>query len=239
MQGIQFDARQFQWISASTKTTGICFVRKDTGVSTIEQLVSSGKELSAVAVGKGTLDYTFPAVLNGVLGTKFKLVTGYGGSGEAQAAWEKGEGDVFCGGSDNLVTRQRRLVEGNDAPGKVFIQSGLKSPDLSDPIMAGVPSALDLAKDEQGKQTLAALNVTLSILRPLTMAPEVPKDRVEAWRAAVYQTYRDPQFVEDAKQAYPNYSPDGTSSGAEVVQIVESLLKLPAPVLNVLKDLIG
>lgn len=239
VEGIQFDAKKFNWIGAPTKSTGICFARKDSGVTSVEQLLASNKELPTVAVGKGTLDYSLPAAVNGVLAPRFKLVTGYAGSGEAQAAWEKGEGDVFCGGADNLLTRQRRLVEGPDALGKVLFHSGLKTPELNDPIMQGVPSLLDLAKDEQGKQLIMALNVTLEILRPLAMAPEVPRDRVEAWRAAVAAAYRDAEFAADAKQAYPLFSVEITSTGAEVENIVDQLFALPKPVLDRMKELIS
>jgi hypothetical protein len=71
------------------------------------------------------------------------------------------------------------------------------------------------------------------------MAPEVPPDRVNAWRAAVAATYRDAEFAVDAKQAYPLYTVEITSTGAEVESVVKSLFALPKPVLDRMKELIG
>ncbi|HEX3244327.1 MAG TPA: hypothetical protein VHX16_02880 [Chloroflexota bacterium] len=236
-EGIQFDSAKFNWLGANTKTAGICMVRKDSGINSIADAQGS-RQINTPSTGRGSSANDFPAVLNGVLDTKFKLILGYQGYPEAQAAFEKNEGEALCGTVDVLVTRQRRLVEGSDAIANVLIHSGAGGPDMQDPIMRGVPNAMDLVKNEEGKQLLQALNVPMQMIRPLAVAPEVPADRVTALRYSLAQVFRDPEFDADIKTISPTYTLESTSTGEEVENIVKSLFNLPAPVLTKLKELL-
>ena len=53
-----------------------------------------------------------PRILNALAGTKFKIVTGYKGTGETKIAWERGEVDVMTMGWDFIIAALRRPDQG-------------------------------------------------------------------------------------------------------------------------------
>ena len=64
-------------------------VTKAAGVNSIEE--ATRKEVIVGATGKGAITYSFPAMLNDFLGTKFKIVVGYQGGNAINLAMERGE----------------------------------------------------------------------------------------------------------------------------------------------------
>lgn len=84
-----YDPAKFNYLGSSNKETFICVARGDSGVRRGEDL--RGRELvigSTAAVGT-TRDY--PSLLNNVLGTKLRLVSGYPGTTEIFLAIERAE----------------------------------------------------------------------------------------------------------------------------------------------------
>jgi tripartite-type tricarboxylate transporter receptor subunit TctC len=235
--GIQFESTKFNWIGSPLKTNALCMVRKDTGITDIRQLMS-GREVIAVATGKGSLDYNGPSVMNLTLGTNFKLVTGYSSGPETQTALEKGEGQLLCTGVDVLLARQLRLVEGPDAIANLLVHGGVDSPDMNHPLLRPVPSMLDLAPNEEARIVIQAMNAPLRMSRPVAAPPGVPAARVAALRRALQATYADPAFIEVARQAAPTYSVEGTTTGEEMDKLVQELFSLPPAVVQKLKILL-
>src|SRR5258705_12220335 len=72
--GAQYDANRFSWIGSMTTSPLTFTTWHTTGVRTIEE--ARQKELAGAASNKGALTYTFPRMLNEVLGTKLKIVFG-------------------------------------------------------------------------------------------------------------------------------------------------------------------
>jgi hypothetical protein len=65
----------------------------------------------------------------------------------------------------------------------------------------GVPFFLDLMPDGEEKQAQLLTQSVQFYGRPFAMAPEAPKDRVDAVRKAFAATINDDAFVSDAKRA--------------------------------------
>ena len=57
------------------------------------------QELVVGATGPSGDTYQFPNITNGVLGTKFKIITGYPGGNDVDLAMERGEVAGRCGWS--------------------------------------------------------------------------------------------------------------------------------------------
>jgi tripartite-type tricarboxylate transporter receptor subunit TctC len=233
--GIEFDAAKFQWLGSTGKTSSMCMIRKDSGITSIQQLISSGKEIPTSTSGRGTQAYDFPALLNVVLGTKFKLISGYTSGPETQVAFEKGEVDGFCTSATVYLLRQRPLVEGASGFASLLVHSGSGSRDTSDPALAGVPSAMEIA-DPLGKQALQAYNGPLQMAFPILTGPAVPAERVAALRRAFETMYKDPDFINDAHRFEPGFGPQTSNTGDEVTRLVQGILNTPAPVLDKLRE---
>src|SRR5260370_7591187 len=84
--GVQFDARKFFWVGNTTSTPNVTVSWHTSGITSIEQVKT--KQLIVGAPG-GTAGVIYVTVMNGLIGTKFKLVTGYPGGNEVNLALER------------------------------------------------------------------------------------------------------------------------------------------------------
>src|SRR5437867_1117049 len=75
-----YDMSSFTWIGAITKDIGLCIAWGATPFKTIDDVKK--KQMVVAGTGAGSETDTWLVVLNDVLGTKLKLVSGYGGSEE-------------------------------------------------------------------------------------------------------------------------------------------------------------
>src|SRR5882672_4289048 len=89
--GIQFDAQKFNWIGNTVVVNNIMVLWAETGVRTIEE--ARQKQLAIGATGASSPSVLYPQVSNNLLGTKFKIVSGYPGGGDINIALERREVD--------------------------------------------------------------------------------------------------------------------------------------------------
>jgi tripartite-type tricarboxylate transporter receptor subunit TctC len=214
LSGVEFDARQFNWIGNTTDTPNVITVWAASGVRTVED--AKRKELSIAATGVGTGAYYYPVAANEVAGTKFRLVPGYPGGNEMNMAMERGEVDGR--GSNSWAAwkstrpqwlEQKKIVN--------LVQIGLKR----HPELADVPLLLELATNDLDRRTMALISAETAIARAIATAPGVPEDRVQAFRRAFDATMKDAQFLKEAEQQNFDISP---APGEEVQKIVADIL---------------
>src|SRR5215469_8436072 len=74
-----YDMSSFTWIGAITKDIGLCISWGPTQFKTIDDVKT--QQMIVAGTGAGSETDTWPIILNDVLGTKFKLVTGRGQPG--------------------------------------------------------------------------------------------------------------------------------------------------------------
>lgn len=234
-EGIQFDAARFNWLGAAIKGAYVCAGRTDAGFNSIEDLMK-GVPLSLGSTGLGTSSYAVPSVLNATLGTKIKLVPGYADFTKVKLAIEGKEVDGACGGWDGVVQSFGDLLEGDKPTLKTFISLGSLTPDAAaQPALKAVPVAETLAKTDEARELIRAVNVPAQMNKPFAVAPEVPRERVEALRRAVAQAFADAQFLAEAKQSqlFVNFNP-----GQEVERVVREVVSMPAATREKLKAMV-
>lgn len=226
--GVAFDARRFIWIGTTTATPNVVNAWYTSPVRTIEDVKSH--EL-VVGAPMGTVGAVYPELMNKLVGTKFKVVTGYPGGNEVNIAMERGEVD---GRGSNAWASWKSTKPQWVAEKKivVLVQVGLKrAPDLPD-----VPLLLELAKNEDDRQVLTFISADTAIARSLVTAPDVPADRVALLRSAFDATMKDPDFLAEAAKSGMDISP---LPGAEAQTIADSIVNTPAAVVDRAKMLIG
>ncbi len=91
----KFDSSKFTWIGSANNEVSVCVSWAATGIKTFQELKTRGMIVGGT--GEGADTDTFPKVLNNVLDTKLKLVTGYPGGTDVLFAMEKGELEGRCG----------------------------------------------------------------------------------------------------------------------------------------------
>jgi len=90
-EGVQYDANRFFWLGSMSTSPVTLAVWHTAGVQTIDD--ARKKEIVVAASNKGAITYTFPRMLNELLGTRFKIVSGYQGNSTMTVAMERGEVD--------------------------------------------------------------------------------------------------------------------------------------------------
>ena len=143
------------------------------------------KELIVGASAPGSATWDFPFLTNALLGTKFKIVTGYRGATEVKLAMERGEVEANAA----LAWGSAKASYGDwlrDKKLRVVAQYGAqKAHDLPDvPLMPE-------AKAEADRQTLDILYARSEYGRPFFLPPGVPAERATALRRAFAATMQD------------------------------------------------
>ena len=218
-KGAQFRADKFTWIGSANNEVSVCVAWKTSGINKLEDVLA--KELIVGGTGQAADTDQFPRVLNGVLGTKFKIVTGYPGGNDVTLAMERGEVKGRCGWSwSSVLSTHKRWIE--DKSITVLVQLSLnKHPDLPD-----VPLVMDFAKTEDQQQMFKLIFSRQVMGRPYLAPPDVPKDRAEALRKAFMDTMKDDEFLADAEKSQLEITP---VDGAEVEKLVRELYQTPKP----------
>ena len=214
----QFDGNKFNWIGSANDEVSVCVSwNKPGNVTKFEELYT--KQLTVGGTGAAADTDQFPRILNNVLGTKMKIVTGYPGGNDVNLALERGEVDGRCGWSWSSVesTRANWLKEKKI---NILIQLALqKHPDLPD-----VPLITEQAKNEEQKQILTLIFARQALGRPYLAPPGIPQDRVDALRKAFMDTLKDPEFLAEAEKAQLEITP---VSGEAVQKLVADVYKTP------------
>ncbi|MDP2356993.1 MAG: hypothetical protein Q8M31_13155 [Beijerinckiaceae bacterium] len=215
LEVIRFDVGKFQWIGSISPTVETMTAWHTAGVTTIEQ--AREKEVVAGASGKGAITYSFPAMLNEFLGTKFKIVAGYQGGNAINLAMERGEVQARNNTwSSWKVTKPDWLKNGDI---KILVYAGPKPKDLP-----GVPSVTELMKNEDERRIVDLIVSGTELGRPLAFAGGVPADRVAALRKAFMETMKDPEFMKEAAKLQIEIEP---VSGEHMQKVVENVLATP------------
>jgi hypothetical protein len=218
----QFDATRFNWLGSTNDEVSICVAWHTTGVERYQQALE--RELVVGASGLGADTYQFPKIANGVLATRFKIVTGYPGGNDIDLAMERQEVQGRCGWSWSSV----KATHPTWLPEKKFnilFQMGLtKHPELAD-----VPLIMDLAKTDDERAILKLIFGRQVMAWPFTTPPGVPQERVEALRKAFTATMEDKDFLADAAKAKFEIR---AVSGETIQALVQDIYATPAAVVK-------
>lgn len=189
----KFDPRQMGWIGSIGKQTGTCLTWYNAPVKTIEQ--ARTQEVLVGATGDGSTPTTFPKLLNAMIGTKFKVITGYTTPG-MRLAVESGEIQGICGVAweTHMASVPNWIL---DRKVNFLLQLGLKE----SPHLPGVPLAIDLIKDPSDREVFELLGIPQEFGRPIVAPPGVPADRLAALRTAFDETVKDKDYLADADRA--------------------------------------
>jgi tripartite-type tricarboxylate transporter receptor subunit TctC len=189
MTGVQFDAPKFNWLGSVAPTAETLTTWKTAPAKTIED----AKKIETIigSVGSSGITLSFPMMLNDLLGTKFKMVMGYTGSGALDLAMQRGEVQGRANSWTSLKAAKPDWIANKEV--NILVHSGPKSSDLKE-----VPALNDLVTDATDKQVVDIVTAGDSLGHPFATSPGVPPERVTALRQAFADMLKDPDFLKDA-----------------------------------------
>jgi tripartite-type tricarboxylate transporter receptor subunit TctC len=220
--GAKYEAAKLQWLGSMANSNGMVYTWHTSGIKTLED--AKQKEVLVGAVGVQSDSVIFPNLINEMVGTKFKPITGYGGTTQIHLAMERGE-VMGRGGSTwaSLKTANASWIKENKI--NLLIQVGFtKEPDLPQ-----VPLLLDLVKGDEAIGVVSVVSLPTAIGYGHWLAPGVPKDRIAALRTAYAAVLKDPEFVKETQKTRMDVR---AQTGAEVESLVQQVTKTPKNVLD-------
>lgn len=216
-KGVQFDTLKFGWLGSLNEQVGIVVALKKSGLAKIEDAMS--KQFIAGASGSGSSTNLNTHVLNSFIGTKFKVIVGYGGSNDITLAMERGEVDAITGWSwDSIKASKPDWVNNPD------VNIVLQIADEPHPEIKQIPLLYKYVKSEQDKRTLQLIFAHQLLGRPFTLPPDVPKDRLMAMRKALADTAKDPDFLAQADKSKVEIS---YVSAERIEQHLKNIFSMP------------
>jgi tripartite-type tricarboxylate transporter receptor subunit TctC len=216
----QYDASKFTWIGSANDEVSVCVAWHTSGVARFEEALA--KELTVGSTGVADDTYQFPRLVNNVLGTKFKIITGYPGGNDVSLALERGEVGGRCGWSWSSVKSIRASWIAEKKLNLLMQFSLAKHPDLPH-----VPLIMDLARTDVERQMFRLIFARQTMGRPYQGPPGVPADRLGALQQAFMDTMKDRDFLAEADKAQFEITP---VSGAAIEKLVAEAHKTPPEV---------
>lgn len=225
---VQHDPSKLIYLGNANNEVFLCLSRNDAPVKRFQDAFSRELVLGATSEGGSTRD--FPAMLNNLLGTRFKIVTGYPGSNEIMLALERNEVQGTCGvGWSSVAPQRARLLDSGLS--HVLVQLATTGhPELD---RMGVPLAIDFAKSNDARQAMELVYSQLIFGRPYILPPGVPADRVAALRRAFMAALTDKESIAEARSMQLDLDP---LSGEAVQAAVAKAYAMPAHIVELARQ---
>jgi tripartite-type tricarboxylate transporter receptor subunit TctC len=219
IEAARFDPTKYLWLGSMNNEVSVCVSWHTSGVTKYEQLLQ--QELVVGGTGPSADTDQFPRITNAVLGTKFRIISGYPGGNDISLAMERGEVGGRCGWSWSSVI-STRMNWFKEKKIHVLMQLALdKHDDLPD-----VPLVVDLAKTDEQRAILRVIFARQALGRPFMGPPGVPQDRAAALQKAFMDTMKDKAFLAEADKAQLEITPLNGDAVRKI--IVEAAATNPA-----------
>lgn len=216
---VKFKTTEFTWLGRVFGQNSTLGVRRDSGVKTLQDLMN--KQVIVASSGKGSPTFLIPSMLNALLGTKLKIVTGYRGSRKMQLAMEQGEVQGIALGWTAWDSAKGDWFKGGDTSYAIaLVQSGFSRQKG----IEHVPMVRDFLRNDADKQVAQMLASASVIGRGLVLPPMAPRKLVKPLRAAFAAITKDKAFIKDAYKRGLLVNP---LTGEQIQKVVNDLMSLP------------
>src|SRR4051794_33870182 len=187
---LRADAIKFNWIGRIISNSAVLYAWHKAPAQKIQDAFT--RELIVAADGAASrLNWD---VLNKVVGTKLKIISGYPGTAESRIAMERGEVDAMSQPWPIIKNELAQWLAEKKIT--LLVQTGAdKHPDIP-----RVPNMIDLAKNDEDAQLLKLFSSPSTIGRAVVAPPGLPPARVAELRRAFMETLSDPALRVDLER---------------------------------------
>ena len=221
---LRHDPAKFEFVGSANSEVDMCWARADSGHAGFADVMTKELVVGASADGGATREQ--PAMLNALLGARFRVVSGYPGTREILMAIEMGEVSGVCGLSYSaMLLQQPRWLDNGFI--RMLSQNHLRG--LPKANALGVPKSIDFATTPEARAVMELVYAQQVFGRPFVMAPGNPPARVELLREAFMRALADPDLVADATKLKLEVNP---VSGEELRALARRIYATPPDVVR-------
>jgi tripartite-type tricarboxylate transporter receptor subunit TctC len=197
-KGIRFDALRFGWVGAPGKGWPTCMVMGFTGLKTLDDVLKSGDKLRFGGTRAGASSDDLPKLMNALMGTNLRVISGYKGTGPIRVALQRREINALCFGWESMRVTARAML---DATGEDKLIPFVFHGKVEDPEVKDLPQYTRVIKGEENVAAFRAWVNQYEFQRPLMVPPKTPKDRLHALRVGLQRTLTNPEFLAEAAKS--------------------------------------
>ncbi len=222
IKGIKYDATRFNYLITVDMLRNVLIVWHTTPYKSVRDLF----EKRVIVGNSGKPSAMVPAMLNRLIGSKFKVISGYPGTGSIGLAMARGEVDGVINYTWSSVTstKPQWLKEK-----KVRILMQVTFSPSDDPRLKDVPVLASYVKDAESRAILEVILAKQVVGRGFIAPPDVPAGIVGTYRKVLTQIVKDKAFLAEAKRRKLTVSP---TSGEEIEKFVKRIYATPQSTLD-------
>lgn len=226
--GVAYKSAEFNWIGRVSLILQVLATLDPAKAKTIEDVMKY--ETPVGGTGAGSPSEGYPKLLNGVLGTKFKVVSGYRSSADTMLAMERGEIDGSLP-SWNTVKRSKAdwIADKKIHPLVQWVLE--RHADLPD-----TPTSVELGKTQADRDVLAFYTSGEELGRSILAPPGMAPDRVKLVRGAFDAMLKDRDFLDEVEKTRLEFNP---LSGEKLQQVVADAAATPQAIIERARALLG
>lgn len=221
-----YDMSKFIWLGSASAKAAVLSVWHTAPAKTVDE--AKRIELLVGSTGRNSETYVLPALMNELLGTKFKIITGYRAE-DIDLAMERGE--VHGRRAGWYAWKAGKPDWLKDHKINHLVQLGPKIGDLPQ-----VPSLRDLVKSDDERRMVDVLSASPALGVAFYLPPEAPTDRVAALKKSFVEAMKDPDLLSFAAKRDVEIAP---VSASEIQAIVEDVRNTPRPLLDRISNIVG
>lgn len=228
--GVEFEGVKFGFIGVPAQDNYVIGISKKTGITSMEQWLSTKTIVKMGGVGPGSATDDIPKVYMATLGLPAQLVSGFKGTADVRLAYNSGEVQGISNAWESFKATWPNELQSGDVT--IVVNTTAKAlPDLPN-----VPLGITYAKTEEARKLIQALVHSVGpAARPYVLPPKTPKNRIAILQKAFMDTMKDPEFLADAKKAKLDINP---LDGAELERTVKAVFDLDKALLPRAKEIL-
>jgi hypothetical protein len=225
-EGVRYDVTKVSWLGSASVSTQILAVRNRDGVTPSNLTPLTQGTWRLAQQDPGSSPHLFSSLARAQLGWKLQNIFGFAGNPEITLSIQRAETDGMITDSDT----QERLLQAEFASGAVVpvVQFG-EAKDR--PHLKNTKTMMELLKDKSAddQKLFEIARMPFSWSRPFFAPPGMAPNMVETFRAALWDTLQDPEFLADAQRSRLEVIP---VPGDKVQSMINDYLKTPKAIVD-------
>lgn len=214
-KGVRYDASRFGYIGRATANVPVHVIWHTAPVKSFGDLRT--REVVTGAAGSSGTQVDLPRAQNALLGTKWKIITGYREASDRYIALERGEIQATVAPATLFNDQFKPWHEQGLV--KVIVQYA----DFRHPLFPDVPTIAEFAEAREAKSVFKFLVSASTVGRGYIAPPGVPVETVRILRNAFDAMISDPEFKMDAEKRGADLLPmNGEALAAHIKDIAET-----------------
>jgi tripartite-type tricarboxylate transporter receptor subunit TctC len=189
---VRYDAARFNWLGSTGPQNEVILVWNTAGITSLREAMERQVILGGTGAGSGIV--IIPTLMNKLLGTKFKIVTGYRTSEEVNLGMQRGEVQARAFGFGSITSQHPDWLTEHKVT--FLAQAGAKR----DKLLPEVPLLTELAKTDEQRQIFQLVSSAPALGQPYVAPPGLPPQRLAMLRDAFAATLKDDAFLAEAEK---------------------------------------